>query len=147
MARLTGHPLSRTTRPNAPLRNKMSAHHAERSSCGGRTTQSRAVSASGAQSRGARVRVPSMYATHRPCCSALVTTARITVVLPPPNDPTSSVSRPQGMPPLGSAPSSAARPVATTSPAAGGGATTAESCSRSVAREAGSKGERGVGSG
>ena len=64
-----------------------------------------------AQSRGASVRVASMYATDPPSCTVRSAIRRTRVVLPEPGVPTSSVRRPRGRPRLGRAASSSASPV------------------------------------
>ena len=63
---------SSTTRLNAPLRSRMSAHQALRSAPCGRITQSRPLAPASAHSRGARVRDPSMTAVHRRASTAVV---------------------------------------------------------------------------
>ena len=97
---------SSTTSANAALRSRTSAHHAACAGCGGRRTMRCGIPA---QSRGASVRVASMYATHSPRCAAASTMGRSSVSLPV--APTISVSRPRGSPPDASARSSACSPV------------------------------------
>lgn len=139
---------SRITNPKAPLRRRTSAHQGPcatsgggvaRLAGGGRTIQRRSVVARVAQSAGASVRAVSMYATHRLSSSAWATISRTSVVLPLPRLPTISVSRPSGSPPSDSTASSAAIPVGSPVgmplPGRGGGAMTAASCWRRVARD------------
>ena len=122
---------SSTTRLNAPLRSRMSAHQALLSAPGGRITQSRPLAPASAHSRGVRVRDPSMTATHRRASTAVVTRCLTSVVRPLPRAPWISVSRPLGTPPSDSARSSASIPVgiAAASPTRGGGSRAA-SCWR-----------------
>jgi hypothetical protein len=111
IARESGGALSRITSAKAPLRNKTSAHHAAFSGVWGRITQKRPLLPNAAQSRGASVRVASMYATQRFALTAWIAIARASVVLPPPNGPCSSVRRPRGTPPVAKARSSTLEPV------------------------------------
>jgi len=116
MARVRGGALSRITSAKAPLRNNTSAHHAAFSALGGRITQNRPLLPNAAQSFGASVRSASIYATQPLALSACEATARASVVLPPPNGPCSSVSRPRGMPPVAKARSRTLEPVEIRSP-------------------------------
>ena len=109
IARESGGALSRITSAKAPLRNNTSAHHAAFSGVWGRMTQKRPLLPNAAQSLGASVRCASIYATQRLARSACEATARASVVLPPPNGPCSSVSRPRGMPPARQSPVQHAR--------------------------------------
>jgi len=142
--RVSGGAPSSTTSSNAPLRSSTSAHQGARPGSVGRTTQSRSSSspppttpprphpsASGAQSRGASVRPASTYATHPPPATVRDTSCRSSVVRPLPNRPTTSVSRPRGSPPPGSASSSGERPVGTPGAPARAPSTTSASWRRS----------------
>ncbi len=123
--------LSSTTRLNAPLRRRMSAHQALRSAPGGRITQSRPLSPASAHSRGASERDPSMTATQRRVATAAVTSCLTSEVRPLPSEPWISVNRPFGIPPSESARSSASIPVGIeAAPPIRGGARIAASCWR-----------------
>ena len=142
--RESGGGLSSTTRLNAPLRNRMSAHQALLSAPCGRIIQSRPLSPASAHSRGARVRDPSITATHRRASTAACTTCLTSVVRPLPRAPWISVSRPLGTPPSDSARSSASIPVgiATPSPPTRGGGRIAASCWRRAETDTEDRGQR-----
>jgi hypothetical protein len=100
-----------TTSANAPHRSSTSAHHAARVGSRGRIIHSPSSSPRRAQSRGANVRVASMYATHPASLSVCLTIRRSNVAFPLPRSPTTSVNRPRGIPPPVSPASSASTPV------------------------------------
>ena len=109
-----------TTSAKAPHRNSTSAHHAARDGSRGRIIHNPSPPPRCAQSRGASVRVASMYATH-PWLSVRSTICRSRVAFPLPRAPTTSVNRPRGSPPPASLASSASTPVdsvSTSTPAA-----------------------------
>jgi hypothetical protein len=108
-AREIGGAESSTTSENAALRSSTSAHHAAFAASGGRTIRTPSMWPRCAQSRGARVRDASMYATHSPRSRAASTTPRINVSFPV--APMTSVRRPRGSPPDASALSSTSNPV------------------------------------
>jgi hypothetical protein len=134
MLRESGGAESITTSENAPQRRRTSAHHAARAGSVGRTIHIPSCTPRCAQSRGARVRVASMYATHPPCSTTASAMRRRRVVFPLPRVPTISVSRPRGSPPPCSAPSSSAIPVASpgTSGAGGGRGSSARSSAAEI---------------
>jgi hypothetical protein len=102
---------SMTTSANAPHRSNTSAHHAARDGSRGRIIQSPSPSLRGAQSRGASVRVASMYATHPASLRVRFTIWRSRVAFPLPRAPMTSVNRPRGKPPPASPASSPSTPV------------------------------------
>ena len=102
---------SMMTRANAPHRSRTSAHHAARAASRGRTIHNPSPSLKCAQSRGASVRVASMYATQPDRPSVSSTSRRSSVAIPLPRAPTTSVSRPRGSPPPPSTASSSWSPV------------------------------------
>ena len=114
-------PESITTSANAPHRNSTSAHHAARDGSRGRIIHSPSPPRC-AQSRGASVRVASMYATQPASLSVRATIWRSSVTLPLPRAPTTSVNRPRGNPPPTSRASSASTPVGSVRPSAPAGA-------------------------
>ncbi len=148
-ALVSGGAPSSTTNANAPERRSSSAHHAARAELllrAGRIIQSggetpapppSSARAARAQSRGASVRAASTYATQSPRAIVARTTCRSSVVLPAPRAPSSSVSRPHGMPPRVSAASNAATPVASARTSACGASVTADNRWRSAASDAG----------
>jgi hypothetical protein len=103
-------PESITTSANAPHRNNTSAHHAARDGSRGRIIHNPSLPRC-AQSRGASVRVASMYATHPAALSVRATSWRSSVTFPLPRAPTTSVNRPRGNPPPANRASSASTPV------------------------------------
>jgi hypothetical protein len=103
---------SMTTSANAPHRSSTSAHHAARDGSRGRIIHNPSSSPRWAQSRGASVRVASMYATHPASLSVCSTICRSSVAFPLPRAPTTSVNRPRGNPPPANPASSASTPVA-----------------------------------
>jgi hypothetical protein len=111
-----------TTSANALLRSRTSAHQAARVGSRGRTIQSPSSLPNGAQSRGASVRIASMYATHPDRSSVSATMRRRRVAFPLPRAPTISVNRPRGSPPPTSPASSSATPVGSASALVPGGA-------------------------
>ena len=102
---------SMTTSANAPHRSSTSADHAARDGSRGRIIHSPSSSPRWAQSRGASVRVASMYATHPASLSVCSTICRNNVAFPLPRAPTTSVRRPRGNPPPVKRASSASTPV------------------------------------
>jgi hypothetical protein len=132
---------SSTTSAKAPLRSRMSAHHAPRARSFGRTTRSSAPAAqSPVQPRGSSVRVASTQATRSPRAMVALASWRTSVVRPLPSSPTTSVSRPFGIPRPGSTASSAGSPVARLVSADGG----TKGARGSERRSAGSKQTREV---
>ena len=113
---------SMTTSANAPHRSSTSAHHAARDGSRGRIIHSPSSSPRWAQSRGASVRVASMYATHPSSLSVCSTICRSSVAFPLPRVPTTSVNRPRGNPPPANPASSASTPVANVRTSAPAGA-------------------------
>ena len=102
---------SMTTSANAPHRSSTSAHHAARDGSRGRIIHSPSSSPRWAQSRGASVRVASMYATHPASLSVCSTIWRNNVAFPVPRAPMISVNRPRGIPPPAKPASSNSTPV------------------------------------
>ena len=100
-----------TTSANAPQRSRTSADHAAREGSRGRIIQSPSWSPRWAQSRGASVRVASMYATQPALLSVCSTMRRRSVAFPLPRGPITSVNRPRGKPPPTNPASSASTPV------------------------------------
>ena len=132
MLRESGGAESITTRENAPQRRRTSAHQAARAGSVGRTIHIPSCTPRCAQSRGARVRVASMYATHPPCSTTASAMRRRRVVFPLPRVPTISVSRPRGSPPPCSAPSSSAIPVTSPGTSWAGGGSSARSSAAEI---------------
>jgi len=100
-----------TTNANAPHRSNTSAHHVARDGSRGRIIHRPSSLPRCAQSRGASVRVASMYATHPASLSVCSTSRRSSVAFPLPRSPTTSVNRPRGNPPPVSPASNASTPV------------------------------------